>query len=125
MWIPTAEGIRPLDFEGNQTRRLEVKATGNWTIEIRSLGSVRNLGTLGTIAGSGDEVFRVTASASTARIMGNAGSDYFGMIAYDLDGDYRDLLVSTTDPYTGTVMLSTPCIVEVRAMGSWNFTSQP
>jgi hypothetical protein len=123
--LDTYEGIRPLDFDGGRTTRLQVNAAGTWTIEIRLLSSMRSVGTPGTISGSGDEVFKVTGAAAESHIQGNAASRYFGVTSYSTSGEYQDLLVNTTDPYAGTVVLFGPALIEVEATGPWSFASEP
>ena len=123
--LDSYQGIRPLDFDGSRTTRLQVNTVGPWTIEIRPLSSMRSVGTAGTISGSGDEVFKVTGSATEAHIQGNAASRYFGVTSYSLSGVYQDLLVNTTDPYDGTVVMSGPDIIEVQTTGPWSFAPEP
>jgi S-layer homology domain len=123
--LDSYQGIRPLDFDGSRTTRVQVNAVGPWTIEIRPLSSMRGVGTAGTIYGSGDEVFKVTGSATEAHIQGNAASRYFGVTSYSLSGVYQDLLVNTTDPYDGTVVMFGPDVIEVQATGPWSFAPQP
>ena len=67
--LDSYQGIRPLDFDGSRTTSA-MKAVRPWTIEIRPLSSMRSVGTAGTISSSGDEVFKVTASATEAHIQG-------------------------------------------------------
>jgi hypothetical protein len=113
------DGIRPLDFmEDEQTYRFEVKADGEWTIEVLPLSSIYKLEIPGEISGKGDYVFAIIGGTpDTAIINGNASSRYFGVFGY---GDRKDLLVNTTDPYNGTVLLSSDTfIIEVRAEDDW------
>jgi hypothetical protein len=101
------DGIRPVDFDvGDQTTVFEVKATGAWTIELRSPGSIRSLNYGDSISGSGDEVVRL-----------------LGVIGY---GDSWDLLVNETDEYDGRVLVEPGVIVlDIRATGPWSITSEP
>ena len=118
-------GISPLDFSWEPTVRLQVTATGPWSIEVRPLSTARVVGTPGTISGSGDEVFRVAGQAVTAYIQGNASGGSFGVSSYDLAGDWRSNPVVTNAPYEGTVVLAGPGLIEVAATGLWSFTTQP
>ena len=104
-----------------------VKATGAWSIEIRPLSTARTVGTPGQIQGTRDDVIRVTGSPSTAHIVGNAGSRYFGVWAYYGRTTMYDLLVNEADPYDGTVMFSKPnaYLIEVHASGPWSISTQP
>ena len=52
-----------------------------------------------------------------AKITGNTESQHFAVISY---GKTSDLLVNTTDPYDGTVILSSDVILlEINAVGDW------
>src|SRR5258706_181235 len=48
------DGIRPLDFrDGQKTTRLEVKATGDWAIEILPLEAAQSFEVPGSFTGTG------------------------------------------------------------------------
>lgn len=113
------EGTKPFDFDdGDHTTRFEVQASGNWTIEILPLSAIAHIEAPGQFSGSGDDLFAIVAGTpDTATISGNAGGSYFGVFAY---GDRQQLLVNTTDPYEGTVILdSDTIIIAVQAVGDW------
>ena len=56
----------------------------------------------------------------TAEINGNDDGAYFGVKSY---GDSEDLLVNTTEPYSGTVKLKyDPEVLRITAEGDWNVT---
>lgn len=113
------DGVRPLNFiDGEETFRFEVTASGEWTIEILPLSSLERLNVPGTLSGTGDYVFAVSGDdPDTAIITGNANNAYFGVFAYSAT---RDLLVNTTDAYSGTVLVDPGTIViEVIAEGEW------
>jgi hypothetical protein len=113
------DGVRPLDFrEGEHTMRLEITATGDWTIEILDLTVARRLEVPGTIEGEGDDVVWLTGGAAdTARIVGNASERHFAVIAY---GRGIDLLVNTTEVYDGTVIIPAGTLMlEIKATGPW------
>ena len=113
------KGVRPLDFRaGEHTTRFEVNATGNWQIEVAPLALAESLNVPGKYAGKGDQVLLLTgATPDLAKISGNAERRFFAVIGY---GGSSDLLVNTTDPYDGTVILGSDAIVlEVTATGTW------
>lgn len=113
------EGIVPLDFGNSEhTHRFEVQANGPWTIEVRPLVSVERLEIPGTISGTGDYVFAIVGGTpDKANITGNEASRFFGVKSY---GNFVDLLVNSTDPYDGTVLLDADTVViEVQAVGDW------
>jgi len=115
------DGFRPLDFyDDDHTTRLQIEAVGDWKIEILPLLAARVLSVPGNIQGSGDDVFLLTgANPDLANITGNSGGRYFGVFSYGLSGG--DLLVNTTDPYDGTVIVDRDSLViEVQAIGTWS-----
>lgn len=67
------DGIVPLDFMADEhAARFEVKAHGDWTIEILPLSTARVLVVPGSIDGKGDDVILLTGSKpDTAIIKGN------------------------------------------------------
>lgn len=100
------------------TLRLEIEASCDWQIEVRSIMSCPVVRKGDAYAGSGDQVLMIKDSPDTADITGNPGENYFGVHAY---GAYvYDLLVNTTKTYSGTVLLEpdTNCIT-VSAVGDW------
>lgn len=113
------DGVRPLDFRNNEhTTRFEISANGQWTIEVLPLSAIEKLEIPGTFSGSGDYVFAlIGGDPDLANINGNAAGRYFAVLSY---GDNIDLLVNTTDPYQGTVILDAKTvIIEVQAIGDW------
>ena len=113
------EGVLPLDFAvGEHTTRFEVTARGAWTIEVRPLDDATFMEVPGVIEGAGDAVIVLIGEApDTAIIVGNPQSRHFAVIGH---GDRRDLLVNTTDPYSGQVLLQPNTVVlSVSAVGAW------
>jgi len=114
------EGILPLDFhEDEHTTRFEVKAKGSWEITILPLSSARVLSVPGSVSGSGDDVILLIGSApDIAIISGNSESRHFAVISY---GSSKDLLVNTTDPYNGTVVLDKDTLIlTINSESNWN-----
>ena len=102
---------------------IEVTAEGEWTIEVIDLITLDIIETGDTITGNGDYVFSLYEHGKTATISGNAAGHYFAVKSYDNYGRYSDLLVSSSDPYEGKVMLGNDdTIVSVTAIGDWSFT---
>jgi hypothetical protein len=113
------DGVRPLDFRNDeQTARFEVQATGTWTIEVIPLLAIERVEVPGSISGVGDYVFALSGGIpDTATITGNQSERFFAVLGY---GDGIDLLVNTTDPYQGVVLLDPDTlIIEVQAEGEW------
>ena len=108
--------------EGQQTTRLQVQATGGWTVEIKPLVSARTAQAPGTVTGTGDDVIIIQGSPSTAHITGNQSGRYFGVFGYS---DRIQLLVNVTDPYDGKVVVSSKTkLIEVKATGDWTIEFQ-
>jgi hypothetical protein len=112
------EGVVLMDIgNDDQTTRLQITAEGEWFIELRSLNTARRVSVPGTIEGTGDDVFIVDGDPDVAQISGNADGRYFGVWAY---GDRGHLLVNTTDPYDGRVIVARDIVlVQVTAVGGW------
>jgi hypothetical protein len=68
--------------------------------------------------------------AVLAYVRGNAASGYFGVKSYDDAGEQVDLLVNTTDPYEGIVLLDLrdgqlTTRLEITADGDWYIEIRP
>jgi len=114
------DGVRPLDFRADEhTTRFQVQAVGNWTIEVLPITSARRLEVPGTIEGVGDDmIILLGGTPDLAKVKGNAGGRFFAVTGW---GDRSDLLVNTTDPYDGTVIVSPDTVIlEVEAIGEWS-----
>ena len=106
------------------TAMLEISATGDWTIELVSIYTMDALISGNSISGDGDAVLQVFAPVLTADIQGNDASAHFSVKSYDMDGGYLDLLVNTTDPYSGTVMMGLDVsTLVISADGPWTITA--
>lgn len=103
--------------DGDVTR-LEITASGSWTIQIKSLSAARSFGA-GIITGTGDDVLRWNGSTRTAYIT-HQGSGYFSVWSWP-DVGYADLEVSEIGEYAGSVVLPAgPATVEITADGTWS-----
>jgi hypothetical protein len=119
------EGYQPLNWRtGECAVRFQVKAIGDWTIRILPIVpgihevAERWIEVPGTREGEGDDVIFLRGKPSTATISGNEGARYFAVVAW---GDWADLVVNTTDPYKGTVMLDKSTVaLEIKATGAWS-----
>lgn len=100
------------------TTTLEIKATGEWSITVIPVQSLEKIETGTLKEGSGDQVFLISGNPHRANITGNSGAHYFGVIAHDASG--RDVLVNTTEPYEGSVIISSDAVIlEVKSEDSW------
>ena len=113
------DGIRPLDFGENRTVRFEVQAIGDWKIEVLPFSMAHTLNVPGVITGNGDDVILLASGTpDLATVKGNEASRFFAVIGY---GHGKDVLVNTTEPYQGTVILKPDTLVlEVQANGKWS-----
>lgn len=112
-------GVRPLDFlDGEHTARFEVTAVGEWTITIYPVQLADTIDVPGSFAGEGDNVLTLSGAApDTAVISGNANSRHFAVTGC---GSGINLLVNTTEPYDGTVLLDPETfLLQVVAEGEW------
>lgn len=110
-----------LDHEQN-TRTLEVKAEGDWTITIVSLYTAPVLKAGETYSGIDDAVLLIPLGSSSAVINGNSLARHFAVTTY---GSGFDLLVNTVDPYNGTVRVdSDAAVMTVTADGGWSILLQ-
>ena len=103
------------------TVMLEIQAVGDWTIELLPIVSLPEYTAGDTITGTGNTIFRTKNAGKIAEIKGNAGGNYFGVVAY---GAYStDLLANEVDPYEGKSMIKCdPFLFEVTAVGEWSIT---
>ena len=107
--------------ESEITARLEIVASGNWSIAVLPLSGARVLEVPGVIEGVGDEIIVLTGSVpDLADVVGNAGGRYFGVKLRRSDGSSLGSIVNTTDPYDGTaIMDSDAAIIEVLSSEAW------
>lgn len=119
LFVNTTDPYEGITFDAAQeTVQLEISASGDWYIEIRSVYSCDIITSSDTYYGSGDSVFLLNYDAKTAAINGNDEEHYFGVKSY---GESHDLLINTTDKYSGVVKLKyNPVLFVVNAQGSWN-----
>lgn len=117
-------GERPIDFlDGEVTKRFQVEADGEWKITVFPLGAARRINAPGLLEGEGDSVLIIDGSPDVALISGNSGSQYFSVTGYSSAS--TDLLVNTTDPYNGKVILDPGAVIlEIAAIGPWSITLQ-
>ena len=110
-----------LDSEQN-TRTLEVKAEGDWTITIVALYTAPVVKAGETYSGIDDAVLLIPLGSSSAVINGNSLARHFAVKTY---GSGFDLLVNTVDPYNGTVRVdSDATVIAVTAEGGWSILLQ-
>ena len=119
------DGFRGINMiDGETTARFQVSATGEWTIEILPLAPTEAikehmLWVPGTYESNGDNLILLQGETpDLATIIGNADARHFAVISHN---GGRDLLVNTSDPYEGTVILDAgTLLLQVFAHGPWS-----
>lgn len=101
------------------TELLEISASGPWSIDLVSIYEMQSIKQGETITGSNDSILLVESYGTSAYITGNQSGAHFSIKSYGTTRD--DLMVNTTDPYDGTVMLKgDPVVLEIDAEGEWS-----
>lgn len=115
------EGVVLLDIrEDHSTARLEIRAEGDWHVEVRPIGSARDVSQGDEINGHSDDVFIVRRSLEIAQIVGNDESNTFIVTAY---GDRMTRLVNTQAPFEGRVIVPPGTeLISVEAETYWTIT---
>jgi hypothetical protein len=114
------DGIRPLDWDGDESTGFEIWATGPWRIEILPPSAIPTF--TGSFNGNGNMVVHFTGTGSLVRITGNNERQHFEVRALSAYGAYRRL-VDTTRPHAGECPISRgPQIFDVQATGPWTIT---
>lgn len=115
-------GCVPLDLPiGTITTMLEIKAEGKWQIIVLPISMTEHIDIGVKRSYPCDNVLWINGEAKTAKIIGNYGSNFFSVIAYDKYGNYSKLLVNTDDIYSGTVLLpKDTLLLKVSATGNWS-----
>ena len=119
LFVNTTEPYCGTTIDGNfATTQLEITATGEWRIEIRPLIGCDTITVGEPYKSTGDAVLIVSGDAKTADIYGNARAAYFGVHA--IGAGSADLLVNTTEEYSGTVKCkNNPQVIVVSASDEW------
>lgn len=119
LFVNTTEPYCGTTIDGNfATTQLEITATGEWRIEIRPLIGCDTITVGEPYKSTGDAVLIVSGDAKTADIYGNARAAYFGVHA--IGAGSSDLLVNTTEAYSGTVKCkNNPQFIVVIASDEW------
>lgn len=122
--INTAEpynGGRTLIF-ANRDYTLEITAKGDWSVDAYSLGT----SSTDSFSDSGDVVTQIFIPSSNVYEITAPGGGHFAVKGWSVTKGRYDLLVNTTDDYSGTVMFNHPgelCFFEIT--GERDFTITP
>lgn len=101
----------------NTDKELEIQADGDWTVTVSSLADVSNSGA--SANGSGDSVILLGDEVTKAAIS-HEGQGNFVVRVYGITTGDADLAVNEIGSYSGTVRLSGPAFVQVKADGQWS-----
>jgi hypothetical protein len=114
------DGIRPLDWDGDESTGFKIWATGPWRIEMLPLSAIPTF--TRSFNGNGNMVVRFTGTGSLVRITGNNQRQHFEVRALSAYGPYLRL-VDTKQPHAGECQISRgPQIFEIQATGNWTIT---
>ena len=117
----TYSGVVPLDLgKRKSTSTLEISANGSWSVKIRPIDYASKINPPDISTGSNDDVLWIDGNAKIAQISGNDQGRHFAVKCYDKYGNLKKLLLNTTNPYNGKVLLpKNALLLEVSAVGGW------
>jgi hypothetical protein len=114
------DGVRPLDWHGEESTGFEIRATGPWRIETLPTSAIPTF--TNSFNGNGSMVVHFTGTGSLVEITGNNNGLHFQVRALSADGA-QHRLVDTTSPYAGSCQISRgPQLFEIQATGPWTIT---
>jgi hypothetical protein len=116
------DGVHPIDLHERQhTLRFEIKATGDWIIEILPLADAHLIDVPGSITGFGDDaILLVGEIPGSITIKANPDGHIFKINAY---GSTETELVNTKDPYEGVISLPADTVlIEIGSQDDWEIT---
>lgn len=112
----SGQALVDLRTSRGETRFLEIRSGGSWTVELRPLSSAASFAN--QASGAGDAVLRYTRSGGAVARFTHDGESNFIVWAYRDDGR-SDLLVNEIGSYDGSTAIRGPAWLEVRADGNW------
>jgi hypothetical protein len=118
--IGSYHGTEAMDFDGTDPPdRIEVQATGAWSLTIRDSSTASTFATSAT--GNGDTVLAYNGSANTATLA-FTGQGNFIVEQYDGAGQSANLLADEIGNYNGVVPIDSSGFVVIQADGQWSIT---
>lgn len=125
--IGSFAGTVPIDFADDEdTKRFEITASGEWTIEVKPMAQANRFIAPGILTGVGPDVVIIQGTQPLDKLVIDAlkANSHFSIWGY---GRRRDLLVSETAPYSGTVLIAGSLAVDeknlaliIQATGPWS-----
>jgi von Willebrand factor type A domain len=114
------DGVRALDWVGEESTGFEIRATGPWRIETLPMSAIPTF--TNSFNGNGNMVVHFTGTGSLVEITGNNEGLHFQVRALSAYGA-QHRLVDTTSPYAGSCQISPrPQLFEIQAAGPWTIT---
>jgi hypothetical protein len=114
------DGVRALDWDGEESTGFEIRATGPWRIETMPMSAIPTF--TNSFNGNGNMVVHFTGTGSLVEITGNNEGLHFQVRALSAYGA-QHRLVDTTSPYAGSCQISPrPQLFEIQAAGPWTIT---
>jgi hypothetical protein len=114
------EGTVPLDFlSGDQTGRFEIKAEGQWEMQIQPLENLHKIAIPATIQGRGDDVFAIEGTGDL--IKADASQARSSFIIHSFGNDRQSVVFNETAPYAGISLLPpATSLLIITANGPWS-----
>jgi hypothetical protein len=110
-------GVVAMDFDGtNPAVRMQVTASGPWTITFADPSTAPTFGT--SDRGTGDAVLAYSGSANTVTFT-SKGQGNFAVMQFDSTGQSENLLVNTIGVYSGAVPIDSSGYLVITDDGSW------
>jgi hypothetical protein len=114
------DGVRPLDWDSEESTGFEIRATGPWRIETLPMSAIPTF--TNSFNGKGNMVVHFTGTGSLVEITGNNKGLHFQVRVLSSYGA-QHRLVDTTSPYAGSCQISQgPQLFEIQAAGPWTIT---
>ena len=119
--IGNYDGVRLFDVDADTSAsRLQVQASGPWTITINPLMSAPTEKSPGTYNGTGDTVLLIKGSPAIARFH-NTGRDNFVVTSYT--NSSKDVLINKIGVFDGAKVVPPGTLLfEVQSDGAWSAT---
>jgi hypothetical protein len=114
------QGTTLLDARGTQTKNLQVRASGPWTVKIKPVSAARSVDA--RAKGTGDDVLRYTGTTGLATFDFRGGLNF--VVTYY--GQKNAVLVDEVGGYHGQVRIQQgPALVSVKANAAWAMVVAP
>jgi len=116
------DGVLAADLEKTQTTRLEIKADGNWVVDIFPLDKqfLHQVAVPGHYAASGDDVVFLTGAVPDVGTFKTEANDA-SFIVHTFNGSDLYGIVHENNPYSGTAIVpSGTLIMIVQTRGKWS-----